>query len=126
MATSLDPAEDQNNLTYYDLQELVVLNVVQKIEPQVLNPEQLRQTNLRDVQQLGKVAIISDNKLLQTDTPILEYTLSSPQGSFHIKQYLHCTKNSDTLVVSLSTPGDNWHNITDVVKTLENSLHFKE
>lgn len=126
MATTLDPAEDQNNLTYYDLQELVVLNVIQKIEPQVSNIEQLRQKNLRDIQQLGKVSIISGNRLLQKDTPVLEYTLNSPQGSFHIKQYLHYTKNGDTLVVSLSTPQDNWHNITDVVKTVEKSLHFKE
>lgn len=125
-ATTLDPAENPNNITYYDLQELIVLNVIKKIEPQVLNVEQLRQANLKDIQHLGKVKIISDKEFLHKDIPVLEYILTIPQGSFHFKQFLHYTKNGDSLVVSLSTPEDNWHNITAVVTTIEKSLHFTE
>lgn len=123
-ATSLDPADGPNNLTHYDLQELIILNVVQKFQSDAPNTIELQQANLRDLEQLGNITLISTAERLQDDIPILEYILSSPQGSLHMKQYFHCS-GGDIFTITISTPEDNWTNISDTVETLERTLEFK-
>ena len=120
-ATNLDPEESLNNLTYYDLQGLIIINVIQKIQTKHMDAGELLRASIEEVKQLGKVEFISKDTPLKDGTPVLEYILTSPQTSLHLKQYFYCHEG-EGYVVTISTPTENWSTISDALNILEKSL----
>lgn len=122
-ATNLNPEESLNNLSYYDLQELVIINVVKKIQTQKMDTDEFIKSSINEIKQLGKVEFITRDKILKDGIFVLEYILASPQIELHLKQYFYCYEG-DSYVVTISTPAKNWSKINEVTDTLEKSLSF--
>lgn len=122
-ANNLDPEESINNLSYYDLQELITLNAIRKIQSQPMDTKEFLQASIDDIKQLGKVEFITKGKTLKNGILVLEYILASPYTSLHLKQYFYC-QQGDTYVVTISTPAENWSKVTEITNILERSLNF--
>ncbi|AEF94278.1 hypothetical protein Desca_1422 [Desulfotomaculum nigrificans CO-1-SRB] len=123
-ATSIDPDENINNLTYNELRDLIVINVVQKHANRPINSEELRKIGMEDIKELGRVEFIDTKTLLQDNIPVLEFIVSNPQTSLHMKQYFHANEGEE-YVISISTSRENWPYINSTIAMFEKSIKFK-